>query len=724
MKYNMNLAKRVKVDPDAEARTLMMENFIKKYNRHFQKVLVGMLAGIVPRRYIPDLILNTGKDCYTDHSKIVLGLDQPDCENEAELFGFIYFVLGHEVQHILSTTQKPWMYGINTGIKHVVAYLEKLYGYKPSNAVGESNLRMVLARMQKDGHMVPSYEQIAQYCHYLCNAPEDGRIERHRTGMYPGFGRFVRLYRGKMWLRMECEPPAGPVITPQEKFSLYMNSVLSLATCHVYCQKFWTYYAGTPEAATVDKIRLHVTKAIYSRKCKQCMTECINLIDIITPTFIEAFLSDPEMQFMSILQQLLEEIMNAHGEEGFSERKEAGEQDANGNGKNPFGVAVLGSPEVDEEGNITGNVNENEAGDAADAEAAAMNVSQGQPGTESNKKREGDNKGSHQAGTVGGATFDADALKKEMEEAANKIAVDYSISEGNIRSSEGSVLRQNVSDTSSNATAVAKKKDIDFVEVQRAYTVDIPLPFIIEEQAKTLRNKVQKIFKPKNTGAYKNRTSGRVSVDRLFTLAINEGNCFEVKKKPDKFSGCCYILQDNSGSMGSGRNSKRMFASEASARIEYAFKDFMPLKIVAFDEGGKVVHEVIKNWNDNFAESCSYNFFHKGRSGCSNADYFDITIATEELMARPERERILIVVSDGLPCGAAGLNGTPEEAVKQAVDYARSRGIKVVGVYISDVIRDADRKAYESMYGSSCVFTDTDHIADELARVMTTWAHV
>lgn len=718
------MAKKTKQIIEEQANTEAMESFIKRFARHFQKQLVGLLAGVVRRRHIPDLILNTGKECYTDHSKIVLGLDQPDCENESELFGFVGYVLEHETGHILYTTQKPWMYGINTGIKHVVAHIEKLYGYKPSNAVGEANLRMVLARMSKDGHPVPTYEQIAQFVHYVCNATEDGRIERQLSAIHRIFARLVRLFRGKMWLRIKCEAPEGTVITPMERFSLYMNSILSLATCHVYLQDFWKHYAGTPEAAMVDKLRIHVTKAVYSRKCKQCMNECIAMVDLIAPTFMEAFLSDPGMQFESFLQQLLEEIMNAHGEEGFSERKEAGEQDANGNGKTPFGVSVLGSPEVDEEGNITGNVNENEAGDAADAEAAAMNASQGQPGMEGNKKREGDNKGSHQAGTIGGASFDADALKKEMEEAASKVAADFSVSEGNIRSSEGSVLRQNVSDTSSNATAVAKKKDINFVEVQRAYTVDIPLPFIIEEQAKTLRNKVQKIFKPKNTGVYKNRTQGRVSVDRLFTLAINEGDCFEIRKKPDKFSGCCYILQDNSGSMGSGRNSKRMFASEASARIEYAFKDFMPLKIVAFDEGGKVVHEVIKNWNDNFAESCSYNFFHKGRSGCSNADYFDITIATEELMARPERERILIVVSDGLPCGAAGLNGTPEEAVKQAVDYARSRGIKVVGVYISDVIRDADRKAYESMYGSSCVFTDTDHIADELARVMTTWAHV
>lgn len=703
----------------------MLEQFIRKYGLFFQKVLLAMMSGIVPRRYIPDLIFNLQKDCYTDHSKIVLGLDQADCQTMEELYAFVYYVLGHEVQHILSTTQKPWMYGINTGIKHVIAHFQKLYGYPTTTVVGEDQLRAVLAKMSKDGNLVPTYDQIGQFCHYICNAVEDGRIERHRTGVYPGYGRYVRVFRGKMWMRNIEQAPAGVVITPTEKFSLYCNEVLSLATCHVYAREYWNNYAGTPEAKMVDEIRRHVTKAVYSRKCKQCMKECVDIIDLITPTFAEAFISDPMNQFMQMLQEMLEEIMNAHGAEGFSELKEAKEQDANGNGKNPLKVTILGKPAVDEDGNLTGDISDEGDGIESDGKSKP---GKGKPsdkgGPEGGEKPKGDNKGSNQAGEAGSASFDASELEKEMREAASKIASDFSASTGNIRDPNAQSKRADVSDQSSDASMIAKKKDIDFVEVQRCYTVDIPLPFIIEEQGRTLREKVKSIFKPKKTGVYKSKTHGQVSPDRLFTLAINEGDCFEVKKKPKKFSGCCYVLQDNSGSMGSGRNSKRMFASEATARIEYAFKDFMPLKIVAFDEGGKIVHEVIKNWNDNFHYSCSYNFFHKGRSGCCNADYHDITIATEELLARPEREKILIVISDGLPCGTKGCNGSPNEAVHEAVEYARARGIKVVGIYIDDVVKDADRKAYEAMYGASCVFTDTDHVGDELARVMTTWAHV
>jgi hypothetical protein len=58
------------------------------------------------------------------------------------------------------------------------------------------------------------------------------------------------------------------------------------------------------------------------------------------------------------------------------------------------------------------------------------------------------------------------------------------------------------------------------------------------------------------------------------------------------------------------------------------------------------------------------------------------------------------------------------------VENARAHGIKVVGIYIDDVVKAADRAAYEEMYGTSCVFTDSDHIADELVRTMTSWANV
>jgi hypothetical protein len=714
--------KTTRPEEASSERKEMLERFIRKYNRFFQKVLLAMLSGLVPRRHIPDLVFTTESDCYTDHSKIVLGLNQKEYTTDSTLYGFVYYVLGHEVQHILSTTQKPWMYGINTSIRHVIAYFQKLHGYPVTTLVGEDNLRAAIAKMRKDGKLVPTYDQIGQFCHYICNAVEDGRIERHRTGMYPGYGRYVRYFRGQCWLTNIELPPEGAVLTPGERLSLYCSEVLSLSTCHVYGRDFWKHYAGTPEAKVVDEIRRHVTRAVYARKCKQCMKECIDIIDIITPTFAESHISNPENMFMQMLMELLNQIMNAHGAEGFSELRESKEQDATGNGKNPLGASILGTPETDAKGDVTGEIGEEGDGQESGESAAQMPPSSGKA-TEGGKKGT-EHSGSHQAGEAGSATFDADELQREMQEAAARINSDFSASAGNMCDATAQSKRADVSIQESDASSIAQRKNIDFTEVQRMYTVDIPLPFVIEERARVLREKVKRVFQPKKTGAYKNKTTGRVSPEKLFTLAINEGNCFEVKKKPQKFSGCCYVLQDNSGSMGSGRNSKRMFASEATACIEYAFKDFVPLKITAFDEGGKVVHEVIKNWKDNFNYSCSYNFFHKGRSGCCNADYHSIAIATEELLARNEKDKILIVISDGLPCSSKGMSGNPQSAVRNAVEYARSRGIKVVGIYIDDVVKDADRKAYEFMYGSSCVFTDTDHIADELAKVMTTWAHV
>lgn len=712
--------------------------FQKKYERHFNSLLLSFLAGIVKRRYIPSLQFNLGTECFTDHSRIVIGLDQKWCTNEVELYAFVYYVLGHEVQHILSTTPKPWEWGINTGIKYIVGELMKFYGYPPTTLIGEDVIKSVLLKMAKDGHPVPQYEQIGQFCHFVCNAVEDGRIERHRSGVYPGYGKYVRLFRGRMWLD-NAEPGYDMPLSAENRLSLYSNEILSLATTQVFEKNFWEYYFGTPEEKLLSsQIREHVAKAVYSRSCKGCMEHCVEIVRILTPNFIDAVKSDPSLTMLrSLLEAMMSQILNGHGAEGFSEMKEGDEEDANGNGTPVFGKSALGNPDVDENGDITGKINTGKPSDEdGEGEGDGKEKSTGNGGKDDNCENaqsaqgkapvspDGTNKkGSRKAGSTEGVTYSENDIERKMEDAANKIAEDISASDGN-KMSDGNKTADGPDqyDPSSDAQACADMHKIKFHEVQRKYRVDIPLPFIIQEQGRSLYNKIKDRFKPKKTGLYRRKTSGRVDGDNIHKLAMKETDCFALPQKPDKFEGCCYVLQDNSGSMGGGRNSKRQFASEASARIEYAFKTLMPLKIVAFDNYGDTIHEVIKNWNDRMSCSGAYNFFHRGREGGGNNDADSILIATEELIRRKERNKILIVISDGLPCGSQAYQGVgPENAVKLAVENARRHGIKVVGIYIEEVVNNGIRSRYEDMYGLSCVFTDTDHISDELAKVMSSW---
>ena len=101
-----------------------------------------------------------------------------------------------------------------------------------------------------------------------------------------------------------------------------------------------------------------------------------------------------------------------------------------------------------------------------------------------------------------------------------------------------------------------------------------------------------------------------------------------------------------------------------------------PLKIVAFDEDGPIIHEVIKNWDEWLSNNCCWNYALHGREGFGNEDGYDIKVATRELLARPEKKKMLVILSDGAP-GSRSL-------VKQAVKDARKKGIEVYSIYFEE----------------------------------------
>ena len=771
--------------------------FKKKHNRYFQMLLLSFLSGKVPRRYIPDLRLDPdGADCFTDHSKIVLGLQQERYDTEPKLHGFTEYVLLHESGHILHTPSKPWMWGIGEGIHYVITYFMKQYGYPVVRLMGENAMRNALKRIHDDGHKVPTYNAISSWVHFYINANEDGREEQCLMNEYPGMKDVIKLFRYEMWLANAEEAKNYP-LSAADKLSLYGNEVLSLATTGWFEKNFWTLYGGTDEEQFLsEKIRPWVARSVYARKCKDGVTASLEIVKLLTPTFFEATQEAPDMFWLEeFLKELLQIISVMDPSDG-SEIQEKDEKKNDGEGQSVFGSTVLGKPKLDKDGKKTGEISDDfdrnsfpkkeekekseedgegkgnasgkdgseeksgeESGTGSSGDKSESNGAEGKSGGAGNdSEKDGEEKGSgdkskdksdsessdeksksERSKDVGGGDqknkrkegsqsagsytgeFSEDELFKEMEEAAQRIADDYSESEGN-RVVGDYAPYDEVFDSSSSAAEAAEMHKIKFVENQRQYTLDIDLPFVIQERGRILKEKVKRVFKPRKTKFYRQRHDGSIDAGKLFSAAMGEADFFKVQMKPDKRSCCAYILQDNSGSMGGGRNSKRMFASEASAEIEYAFKDFMPLKIVAFDERGAVVHEVIKNWNDKSDKSMSYNFFWKGREGGGNNDADSVAIATEELLKRKERDKILIIISDGLPCSSYAYPGKrPETAVKMAVERARACGIKVVGIYIEETVNLGIRNEYDEMYGHACVFTDTDHIAEELGNIMSGW---
>lgn len=229
-----------------------------------------------------------------------------------------------------------------------------------------------------------------------------------------------------------------------------------------------------------------------------------------------------------------------------------------------------------------------------------------------------------------------------------------------------------------------------FKEVKRAYKLTDHLPVVLAARGRTLLRKNEQYFRSLSTPNISYLDSGSIDPSRIYGLSFGDTDIFRKKGIDRKFDGCVYILIDNSGSM---RGAKRQEACKAAAVIEESFRGLIPIKIVAFDYSGTVIHEVIKGWNEQERLNCCWNFCLYGRSGFGNADGYDILIAERELLARPEQKKLLIVLSDGLPAEA-----TPG-CTKGAIERARSHGIQVNGIYFEEGSVMQPSRQFLDMYG-------------------------
>ena len=743
------------------------ENFVKKFLTYFRRQMLSFLSG-TRRRYIPELYLDADQEeAYTDKKSIHIGLLTKLVESVDELKFFVMYVLGHETQHIRSTSQRPWQWSIMRGIAMTLSAFQRYYGYPVTTPATEDEMHQIVLAMRKDGHIVPSVNAIAQFIHHVHNSVEDGRIERILMAFYRWFVKAVRYFRGKQWLRnvMDEDYP-GPDDTwdDTDLFLLLMNEVLSIATTRNHQKGYYDHVRpGDPRDKLVNSLIHDISGGVYAVSCKKCMEHCLKIDEIIIPYFIEYSIKNEE-KMLEMLEQLVSQILNAKGKEGFSSMPESQEQKGDEDGAEPMPGSILEIPETDDDGKLTGETKPRETGEESkeenESQSSEQGAGSGKPSEsgedaklpeyseasggnkprESESKDQNDSTGEQKEGNPknqekrgklssyevkgdGHYPFSESELEKEMKEAAARAAEDIRPADPSLQGKEPTIDPKTF-DGASRAEAIAEDAHIPFKEVHREYALDTPLPFVAQERSRTLSENANQIFKPESGGYYRHRRTGSFDPKAAYRVAVGDSEVFKTPHRPEKPEGVGLVALDHSGSMGEGLDSKLHYACEAAGEIEYAFREHIPLKIIAFDErGGTVIHEVIKEFDEVQQENCSYNFFAHARGGWSNADFADIRICADELLARKEKEKILIVISDGLPCSLAGFKGKPQDLVKGEVDRAHAAGIRVVGIYIADNIDERIRAAYESMYGGCVVFTDIDNISNELARVMTTWAN-
>ena len=258
---------------------------------------------------------------------------------------------------------------------------------------------------------------------------------------------------------------------------------------------------------------------------------------------------------------------------------------------------------------------------------------------------------------------------------------------------------------------VKKICDVDFIEIPRKFPVDQKLRSDLQSRGNVARRNMEKILIPKKDRDITHMTSGGIDVKRLGSLGMGKTDVFKRLQKGKKFSGCVYILKDNSGSMSGNKN---RYACESMAVLEETYKGLLPLKISAFSAMSGVEHQVIKDWDEIRKDNLSWNFLNYTRPRGGNSDGYDIQIASYELQKRPERKKLLIVLSDGMPS-----ESTPGYT-KGAIEKARQQGVEVCGIYFEDgnIEKSATAEQFKDMYEKDYICCNAKDIDKHLLKLM------
>lgn len=700
----------------------------------------------------------------------ILDLFHP--EDETEYLSALNYVRGHEEQHCRSTPSKPYALAISKGVETILEYIqEREEGFK-RRFKNESDYELVANRILPQKGIYISWEMVKNIMAGIANSLEDGRIERIRANRFHGFEVLRRVFRGKFWEVDSSEFPPYEDMTAADKLRVITNQILCLSTCQLYEKGFVAAYSGTDLMDEIQQYHQHIGAAVMAGRCRGLLNPMKEIAKLLAPYIYEVCkysATDIKMKealetfIKSLIEKMLDENnsdtateLNEDTDEGSMNStfpisdlvitlddetfdklaKNTNQSNTNGSG----GIMIKREhPKEDEEQSKSSNgtsqkktegkSSQGEENKEKNGSEIKPNEANGKPSGKTDVNSQGlessDENSSNQtrqetsaqqtgkakeAKHVGREQMEAakTEVEKAMAEAAKEARAEAETNIETINAHAAASRSRGYKETFDTVDPISPEdmKDIcDFIELKRQYKLTDTLPAVLDARGKTLHRKNEQYFKSLSTPNVTFIDSGSIDPSRIYGLAMGDTDIFMKQGKAKKFDGCVYMLMDNSGSMA---GKKREEACKAAAVIEEGFKGLIPVKIVAFDYHGAVIHEVIKEWDENLRKNCCWNFFKKGRDGYGNEDGYDIQVATRELLARPERKKMLLILSDGAP-GDYNL-------CREAIRAARKVGIQVHGIYFEENGYDAE--TFEQMYEKDYIICQLNELDSHLQNIM------
>jgi len=710
-----------------------INEIVTNYGEYFNRYLQIMLAEL-PAKMCPALRFSEGDECYTDKRIINIGKKfitkgKKDIDEDEAVLTALY-IIGHEGQHVLSSPDKYWSWGIEHGAEVLASEMcFCLNGYRLK---GEDDVKAFCKDAQNKGYGV-SYSALKKLTHHILNSVEDGRIERIRCKNSSIFRDQMFLYRIRHWQENHADN-AG------HDFLVVLNQILCLATMGMYEQGFLEKFANTPVAELVERLMPYIGAGVKARSCYDCALQTMSIYKILAPMCLEYFKGNKNAE-SQLNNNAVSRGQNGNGECNSYPNTADNEMYSDGSMGDAGQKTDKANSSKNDKSSVSAETGKKSASDENSSENAPANAKGRENADRNGGNKSGNtpmesvfselmkNKGLDKVEGVDSAEVAKDVIEAALErlkEQAMENCRENLNSVKNMGVRKAPVIKE-VFDNSAPVTRdILKGKrattKFNFLEKKQKYNVFLPMPQILRQRAEAFADKLKTVFERENIPETTERLSGSVNTNDLYKLAIGELDFWKRNEEEGEIDACAYFLCDNSGSMGHGEESKREYALSSLAIIEEGFKRYMPLKIVAFQESGRsVVHDVVKNWEEIRANSCSYNFLAQGPGGSSNADGLSIRIATQELLDRPESQKILFVLSDGLP---AYSNGEADTAI--AAEEARDTGIILVPIYFGScacsmeaTLNSKEAHTFANMYQKNYIITVPEKIEENVINVLT-----
>ncbi|MDY6278700.1 MAG: hypothetical protein SPL63_01090 [Roseburia faecis] len=644
------------------------------------------------------------------------------CKNEEEWHTHVRYVTGHEEGHIIHTTNRAWIAALTNSIHYFIDYAVQRVTGQQMRLVKEDDYSKALQYLSDHYHVSFNMRSVQQFTHFIVNSIEDGRMERRMASAYPGFKIDMRYCRAKTWMHSPIDT-ATDISNPAGKLIAILNQVLSLATTGLYQKGFLNTVTDPSVVTEVNSLKPLIEKGVTARSCRKGLWYAEEINRRLTPLFFDACqLSEFEKALNDFIKSVLASLPdltengedktqydadensteqqdgkaapyqltddsdeNAPKEPSFNifnddrETKEAEEEDqsnADAEGKNNM-------PEAEEYNSSNADGNEDKGTDKNADKSSSSENSNNSKGHDAGGKS--GSKGQYvPSGTMADEASVLQAMKEAAEE-AGRASKDTKTQE-----SSKPAPPKGKTDSSTVASAIGDVSDIcrDFIEEPRVYELTEDLPADIESECRTAHALYEEYFKSRRKPTEYHKRTGKIDPRGVIRLATRQIDIFKQKGEDNSFSGCIEVLVDRSGSMA---GDKMRHAMEVGARLEGIFSGLVPLKIAAFDTYGGVVFETIKNWEDEGGKNRCWNFLKYGRDGGGTPTLPAVRIAERELTARPEKHKMLILITDESGDYAG-------DGLDSAIKEIRSNGVKFVGVYIEHDMSELNKRGFYRLF--------------------------